>query len=139
MHLQILTPNEILFSGKVEFVEIPTLSGTIGILPHHIPLTSVVSPGNVKFITKDKEGRILDAANFLFENEFTVLNVSEGMVYLDGEEVKLFVHSCIDENAPESLPLTFERAHLEIRKLTKSLQTRRIKNLSSSKKSAHSF
>jgi F0F1-type ATP synthase epsilon subunit len=93
MHLQILTPNEILFSGKVEFVEIPTLSGTIGILPHHAPLTTIVSPGKVKFINKEKEERILDAANFLFENEFTILNVSEGMVYLDGNEVQIFTRS----------------------------------------------
>ncbi|MDR2415775.1 MAG: F0F1 ATP synthase subunit epsilon [Candidatus Peribacteria bacterium] len=44
MHLSIITPNEILFSGKVEVVEIPTLSGTIGILPNHAPLTTLVSP-----------------------------------------------------------------------------------------------
>ena len=93
MHLQILTPNETLFSGKVEFVEIPTPSGTIGILPHHAPLTTMVSPGKVRFIAREKEERILDAANFLFENDFTILNVSEGMVYLDGKIVKLFVHS----------------------------------------------
>jgi hypothetical protein len=85
----------------------------------------------VKFITKEKEERILDAADFLFDNEFTILSVSEGMVYLDGEIVKLFVHSAIDETLPETLPITFERAHLEIRKLTKSLQTKRIRNLRS--------
>ncbi|MDR0650866.1 MAG: F0F1 ATP synthase subunit epsilon [Candidatus Peribacteria bacterium] len=44
MDLSIITPNEILFSGKVEVVEIPTLSGTIGILPNHTPLTTLVSP-----------------------------------------------------------------------------------------------
>jgi hypothetical protein len=83
----------------------------------------------VKFITKEKEDRILDAANFLFENEFTILNVSEGMVYLDGEMVKLFIHAGIDETAPETLSITFEKAHLEIKKLTKSLQTKRMKKL----------
>jgi F-type H+-transporting ATPase subunit epsilon len=67
MLLSIITPNEILFSGKVEVVEIPTLSGTIGILPSHAPLTTLVSPGKVKFINKEKEDRILDAAAFLFE------------------------------------------------------------------------
>jgi hypothetical protein len=71
----------------------------------------------------------LDAAEFLFENEFTLLKISEGMLYLDGELVKLFVHSAIDETAPETIHTTFEKAHLEIKKLTKSLQTTRIKNL----------
>jgi F-type H+-transporting ATPase subunit epsilon len=134
MQLQIITPNEILFSGKVEVVEIPTLSGTIGILPHHAPLTTLVSPGKVKFINKEKEDRILDAAAFLFEGEYTTLEVSEGMVYLNGERIQLFVRSGIDENAPETMNMTFEKAHLEIKKLTKSLQTRRIKNIHRPKK-----
>jgi len=129
MHLKIITPNELLFSGKVEKVEIPTLSGVIGILPHHAPLTTIVSPWKVRFLSKEKEERILDAANFLFENEFTILQVSEGMVVVDGEEIQLFTRSWVDENAVETLPITFEKAHIEIKKLTHSLQTRRIKNL----------
>jgi hypothetical protein len=62
------------------------------------------------------------------------LEVAEGMVYLDGENVKLFVRSGIDENAPETFNVAFEKAHLEIKKLTKSLQTRRIKNIHRPKK-----
>jgi hypothetical protein len=57
------------------------------------------------------------------------LNVSEGMVYLDGNEVQIFTRSWFDEATPETLPITLEKAHLEIIKLTKSLQTRRIRNL----------
>jgi F0F1-type ATP synthase epsilon subunit len=129
MYLSLFTPNEILFSGKVEFVEIPTFSGTIGILPNHAPLTTLVSQGKVKFIAAEKEDRILDSASFLFEGDYTTLAVDEGMVYLDGEEVQIFVRAGIDETAPETMNTAFEKAHLEIKKLTKSLQTRRIKNL----------
>jgi len=93
MHLKIITPNEILFSGKVEVVEVPTSKGTIGILPDHYPLSTIVSPGKVKFISYKKEDRILEAAAFLFENEYTILKVSEGMVYVDGKEVVMFVKS----------------------------------------------
>jgi F-type H+-transporting ATPase subunit epsilon len=93
MLLKIITPNEILFSGKVEVVEIPTLSGMIGVLPDHAPLSTIVAPGKVKFISKVKEDRILDAAAFLFEDDYTVLEVDEGMVYLDGKDVIMFVRS----------------------------------------------
>lgn len=93
MHLKIITPNEILFSGKVEVVEIPTLSGTIGVLSDHAPLSTIVAPGKVKFISKIKEDRILDAAAFLFEDDYTILEVDEGMVYLDGKDVIMFVRS----------------------------------------------
>ena len=129
MRLKIITPNEILYSGKVSVVEIPTLSGTVGILPNHAPLSTIVAPGKVKFIEREKEDRILDAASFLFENEYTILEVSEGMVYLNGEEVMLFIRSWIDEEAPETPNIAFEKAHLEIKKLTKSLQTNRIKHM----------
>jgi hypothetical protein len=83
----------------------------------------------VKFINKEKEDRILDAIAFLFEGDYTTLAVSEGMVYLDGEHIQLFVRSGIDENVPETMNMTFEKAHLEIKKLTKSLQTRRIRHI----------
>ncbi|MDR2540511.1 MAG: F0F1 ATP synthase subunit epsilon [Candidatus Peribacteria bacterium] len=129
MLLRILTPNEILFSGKVEFVEIPTFSGTIGILPNHAPLTTLVSSGKVRFINKEKEDRILDSASFLFEGDYMTLDVDEGMVYLDGEEIQIFVRSGVDENSPDTMNTAFERAHLEIKKLAQSLQTRRIKNI----------
>ena len=129
MRLKIVTPNEILYSWKVSVVEIPTLSGTVGILPNHAPLSTIVALGKVKFIEREKEDRILDAASFLFENEYTILEVAEGMVYLNGDEVTLFVRSGIDEDAPETPNIAFEKAHLEIKKLTKSLQTNKIKNL----------
>jgi F0F1-type ATP synthase epsilon subunit len=130
MQLKIITPNEILFAGRVEIVEIPTLSGTIGILPDHAPLSTIVSPGKVKFISKIKEERILDAAAFLFEDEYTILEVDEGFVYIDGKEVIMFVRSGLGEKKPEGMNLAFEQAHIEIKKLTSSLQTRRIKNIS---------
>lgn len=130
MQLKIITPNEILFAGRVEIVEIPTLSGTIGILPDHAPLSTIVSPGKVKFISKVKEERILDAAAFLFEDEYTILEVDEGFVYIDGKEVIMFVRSGLGEKKPEGMNLAFEQAHIEIKKLTSSLQTRRIKNIS---------
>jgi hypothetical protein len=62
------------------------------------------------------------------------LEVAEGMVYLDGENVKLFVRSGIDETAPETMNVAFEKAHLEIKKLTQSLKTRRIQNIHRPKK-----
>ncbi len=134
MQLKIISPNEILFSGRVEVVEIPTPNGTIGILPDHYPLSTIVSPGKVKFISKIKEDRILDAAAFLFENEYTILKVSEGIVYLDGKDVIMFVKSGDTHHAKEEINIALEQAHLEISKLTNSLQTRKIKNLSGRKK-----
>jgi F0F1-type ATP synthase epsilon subunit len=134
MQLKIISPNNILFLGKVHCVEIPTPKGVIGILPDHYPLSTIVSPGKVKLIPYQQEERILDAAAFLFENEYTVLNVSEGMVYIDGKEVIMFVKSGINTTTKQEVNIAFEQAHLEITKLTNTLQTRKIKNLNTRKK-----
>jgi hypothetical protein len=56
------------------------------------------------------------------------------MVYLDGKDVIMFVRSWLGEKKPEGMSLAFEQAHIEIKKLTSSLQTRRIKNISRPKK-----
>jgi F-type H+-transporting ATPase subunit epsilon len=44
-HLKITSPDRIFFEGEVTMVEINTTEGQIGVLPNHIPLTSVLAPG----------------------------------------------------------------------------------------------
>ena len=44
-HLKITSPDRIFFDGEVTMVEINTTEGQIGVLPNHIPLTSVLAPG----------------------------------------------------------------------------------------------
>ncbi|MFH0873996.1 MAG: ATP synthase F1 subunit epsilon [Candidatus Komeilibacteria bacterium] len=47
LHLKIVTPERVLHEGEVEQVTLPTPLGEITILPHHIPLVSVLSPGEI--------------------------------------------------------------------------------------------
>ena len=44
-HLKITSPDRVFFEGEVTMVEINTTEGQIGVLPEHIPLTSVLAPG----------------------------------------------------------------------------------------------
>ena len=44
-HLKITSPDRVFFDGDVKMVEINTTEGQIGVLPNHIPLTSVLAPG----------------------------------------------------------------------------------------------
>ena len=44
-HLKITSPDRVFFEGEVTMVEINTTEGEIGVLPDHIPLTSVLAPG----------------------------------------------------------------------------------------------
>lgn len=44
---KIITPEKIMFQEKIDFVTLDTRSGVITILPEHIPLISVLKPGEM--------------------------------------------------------------------------------------------
>ena len=54
LELKIVTPEEIVFSGKVDYLVAPGVKGIIGVLPKHIPFFSKLEPGELKIVRKDK-------------------------------------------------------------------------------------
>ncbi|MBQ9554321.1 hypothetical protein IJU97_05245 [bacterium] len=44
MLLKIHTVHGVIFDGEVERVELPTKVGVLSILPHHNPLTAMITP-----------------------------------------------------------------------------------------------
>lgn len=47
LHLEIVTPEKLSFSGEVESVVIPGSEGELGVLPMHIPLMTQIQPGEL--------------------------------------------------------------------------------------------
>ncbi len=54
MHLKIITPEEILFDGKVSLVQVPGKKGRFAVLKNHAPIISTLTEGVVKI--KDEQG-----------------------------------------------------------------------------------
>ncbi len=54
MQFKIITPEKIVFSEEVDQVTLTTTTGEITVLPHHIPLVTVLQPGELRY---KKEGR----------------------------------------------------------------------------------
>lgn len=50
--LEIITPERIVFSEEVREVNVPGAAGQMGILPHHVPLFSRLTEGEVKVISE---------------------------------------------------------------------------------------
>lgn len=48
INFEITTPERVVFSDQVDEVVLPTPMGEIGILPNHIPLVSLLSPGELR-------------------------------------------------------------------------------------------
>jgi len=53
IHLKIVTQNKVVFEDKVNSFFTDAMDGRIGILPNHIPITSVLNIGVTKIISED--------------------------------------------------------------------------------------
>jgi len=63
MRFQIITPERVVFSDEINQVSLPTEDGEITVLPHHIPLVTILKPGELRY-TKDKEYSIAVSGGF---------------------------------------------------------------------------
>jgi len=71
----ITTPEKTLVSEEVEQVSLPTEMGEITILPHHIPLVSLLKSGEMRIVKSGKEELYAVAGGFIevLGNHVTVL------------------------------------------------------------------
>ncbi len=72
IHFKIVTPERVVFEEDVDAVTLPTVEGEITVLPHHIPLVSLLKAGEVLI----KKG-----------NEKIPLAVSSGVIEVDGKNI----------------------------------------------------
>lgn len=48
LQLQVITPERTVFDDQVDEVILPTTSGEIGVLPNHVPMVTIIKPGEVR-------------------------------------------------------------------------------------------
>jgi len=83
LHLDIVTPEETHFSGKVSFVYLPGSEGELGILPHHAPLVTALKPGEMRYGA---------------EGEIEMLAVGGGFVEVADDRVVVMTDMALDEH-----------------------------------------
>lgn len=74
MHLDIVTPEKNIFSGDITSLTVPTTSGYITILPHHVNLLTQVSPGEV---------------DITFENKKQYLGITGGFLEMNNDKITI--------------------------------------------------
>ena len=67
VHVDVVSAEESIFAGEVEFAVFPGEAGELGILPHHTPLLTRIKPGTVRLKLQG-------------QNEFELVYVSGGML-----------------------------------------------------------
>ncbi len=77
IHVDVVSAEESVFSGQVEFVVLPGEAGEFGILPGHMPLLTRIKPGAVRLRLPDQEAEeLIFVAGGILEvqpNKVTVL------------------------------------------------------------------
>jgi len=58
MELEIVTPEQLLFSGEVDEVVVPGSEGYLGILPGHAPLLSELQIGVISYRRESQEYKV---------------------------------------------------------------------------------
>jgi F-type H+-transporting ATPase subunit epsilon len=54
MHIEILTPDETIFSGEAKSMKLPALDGSLGVLENHAPMITSLKKGVI--ILRDEKG-----------------------------------------------------------------------------------
>lgn len=67
MNIEIINPDKIIFSGKVDLVQLPGKDGSFEILNKHAPLISILIEGKIKIIDKNKNTQFFDIKGGVIE------------------------------------------------------------------------
>jgi F-type H+-transporting ATPase subunit epsilon len=65
MNLQIITPEKIIYDGEIDELIVPTVTGELAILPHHVELLTQVVPGEMTIKHSGKEQFMAVTGGFL--------------------------------------------------------------------------
>jgi F-type H+-transporting ATPase subunit epsilon len=80
--LEIVTPEARVYSGTVDTVVVPTLTGEIGILPGHIPLLTQVVSGELRLMKGGNEH---------------ILVVGKGFAQIESDKISILAEHAITE------------------------------------------
>jgi len=75
MHLEIVTAERVVLSDEVDQVNAPTKDGRVGILPRHMPLLTILSPGELGIIKGGERTEYALSGGFMevLPNRVTIL------------------------------------------------------------------
>ena len=81
-HLEIVTPEALIFQAEVKGVIVPGIEGELGILPQHVGLMTQIVPGELRIQLEGKELRMA---------------VGEGFLEVRPDRVSIMTEMAIDE------------------------------------------
>ena len=84
LKLEIVTPEEKIYSEDVEMVTLPGSEGELGVYPKHVPVLTALKPGELRIV---KDGRE------------SAMAIGEGFVEIKADGVSILTDMAIEEQA----------------------------------------
>ncbi|MBI5108233.1 MAG: F0F1 ATP synthase subunit epsilon [Rhodocyclales bacterium] len=75
IHVDVVSAEEMIFSGLAQFVVLPGEAGELGIMPGHMPLMTRIKPGAVRVQTQDGKEELIFVAGGLLEVQPNLVTV----------------------------------------------------------------
>lgn len=74
MHLEILTPESVFYSGETESITLPGTAGSFQILNHHAPIISSLTKGILSFSVNGeiRQIEVMDGVIEMHNNKVTI-------------------------------------------------------------------
>jgi F-type H+-transporting ATPase subunit epsilon len=127
LKLDIVTPEQSVFSGYVDYVAVPGVSGELGILPHHCPLITMLKPGELRIRKGSDEIYVAIGGGFLevrSDRIIVLADLAERDELIDeqkvaeakkrAEEALSIIQISVIDKAEAEAALRFELARLNI-------------------------
>ncbi len=136
IHVDVVSAEELIFSGSAEFVALPGEAGELGIYPKHTPLITRIKPGAVRIkVTGQAEDEFVFVAGGLLEvqpNSVTVL-ADTAIRGKDLDEAKASEAKKLAEEAMHSKDSTIDYAKAQAELASAIAQLAAIAKLRSTK------
>jgi F-type H+-transporting ATPase subunit epsilon len=119
LHLEIVTPERLVYQGDVDALVCPGIEGELGILPHHAPLLTTLGFGELRIRTGGQEESFAIAGGFLQVRPDKVVVMAEDAdlaseIDLEAaEQARRDAERMLAEGFVESADLALARAAME--------------------------
>ena len=100
VHVDVVSAEELIFSGETDFAVFPGEAGELGIYPRHAPLLTRVKPGTVRLKVPDRE-------------EYELVYVSGGVLEVQPPLITLLADTATRAHDLDEAKATEARRHAE--------------------------
>jgi len=119
MLLEIITAEREVYSGEVDVVVAPGIEGSMGILPHHAPLMTVLQPGELMIRKDGVENYLVVTGGFMevLGNKVTILaDAAENSDEIDEQRAQAAVKSAQERVRNRESDVQLEEALRSLRR-----------------------